>query len=206
MTIRTFLIVATSCSIAALNVAHAQSPREATLEEAFAACSAIKDRSSRLECFDSLANAVDDNSRDDADAPEPAAAPRATIAPKPQPSVEPVPAPAPEPSVRPITPPVAPAPAEAPAKEKKFLIIPKEDPRAQAVRPSPFTATITKVTLRNNKLYIRLDNGETWKQTSRSRPRLPKVGMTVEFTRGIAGGWFAKFGNRRGKTSMTLVS
>ena len=200
---RLLISLAASCSALSITSVSAQGPQEATLEEAFAACSAIKSKTSRLECFDSLANAVDDAAPDNIEAPAvPPAPSRATIAPKPQPPAESVPAP---------IAPAPPQPSEAiepvlPAEDdKKFLIIPKEDPRAQAVRPSPFTATITKVILRNNKLYIRLDNGETWKQTSRSRPRLPKEGMSVEFTRGIAGGWFAKFGNRGGKTSMTLV-
>lgn len=175
-------------------------PQEATLEEAMAACLGIPDRSSRLECFESLAKAVEkvEELEQSGTGPEqtlaapelaPQPARKATIAPK-----------------APVAGQESDAPTQTTAEaEKKFLIIPKSDPRAKTARPSPFTAEILKAWLRYDKIYLALDNGEIWKQTSRNRPRMPKDGQAVEFTKGVLGGWLAEFENSSGKYSFALV-
>ena len=190
---------------------NAMAQEGASIEDAIAACSTIKNRSSRLECFDSLSNAVDEVSPEEPGAPETASRAIDGAAVR----IAPVAPPASEPPVEPPTAPVAVAPAPAPQEpvdsveaaesDQRFLIIPREDPRAQAVRPPEWSAEIVKVTLRNDRIMVRLDNGETWKQTSRNRPRTPKVGMVAHFSKGLAGGWFVKFGERNGKYSVSLV-
>lgn len=199
------------CLLAAATSAAAQDkPRETTVEGAVAACGSIADPKARLACFDSLASAVTKTEEKT----------EATIAPSSPDETSPGESPRPSAGIdQPqsagrvpsagsdlATNDKKPAAGDKAEADRKFLIIPKADDRKfQAVRPSPFTAVITGVVRRQDKFYVRLDNGETWKQTSSVRPRTPKIGMTVTFTKGRLGGWFAKFDDRPGKYNFTLV-
>ncbi|MEL6790770.1 MAG: hypothetical protein AAFO78_09380 [Pseudomonadota bacterium] len=191
-----------------------------TVEEALVACSAINNRASRLECFDSLSAAVKSTTTvsQTGSAPPSATTRRgATVAAKPAPpapaegdekrlKVEPTSEQQTAAPQQEATPPAKTADAgDTPAaSEKKFLIIPKNDPTAKRLLRTPFTSKILKAWLRRDKIYVALDNGEVWKQTSINRPRMPKEGQDAAFTKGGVG-WFVQFNGRGPKISVTQV-
>jgi len=186
-------------------------PREASLDEAISVCSQIKNKNARLECFDSLSGALEEvEEKKSASAPS-ASAP-ATMAPvtiTPAPSAKEKKADADNlenvvddtasgetASGEPET--------DAPS-EQQFLIVTKTSRNVEEIRPSPFTAEIVDIEQRRGKFFITLDTGEVWKQTSYGRPRTPKKGQDIEFSRGLAGGWFAEIPGRTTKFSVVRV-
>lgn len=173
-----------------LSVSVSSAPTEATLEQALAACGGMEDRAARLECFDSLAAAANKASREEPAKPERVAAP---------------------PDAKPVDPEPRRADRQTPKPEKdaepskaRYVIVAKDDPIAKAARPSEFEAKIVEAWLQFDKIYVRLDNGEVWKQTSRDRPRMPKAGQRATFTKGLVG-WLASFGDSSNKHSFSLV-
>lgn len=96
-------------------------------------------------------------------------------------------------------------PGEKPADSRQIVIVRKDQAAAVAFRPSPFASKLIDVQLRLDKIFIKLENGETWKQTSRDRPPLPKRGQTATFVKGLMGGWLVSFGENSGKHSFSLV-
>ncbi|MFQ5564072.1 MAG: hypothetical protein ACE5FO_10940 [Parvularculaceae bacterium] len=213
------LVLAASTTIAQAQ----EQAQETDIEGAVAACGSITNREARLDCFDSLANAVAETADEEsaATAPETVSPIAQPETPRPDDGVEP------PGRVAPLTPPIAPDPAgERPSidkktpksrdaeKEREFLIIPKKEKpkkrkpeKRQKKQPSssPFTAKIAKIWLYEGKIYIQLDNGEIWKQTSIRRPQLPEAGQSVEFSKRRFGGWFARFEGQSMKIGMTRV-
>lgn len=169
---------------------------DANIQEALAACSEIEDPPSRLQCFDSLATQSAKPARPNDPAPLPEKARSATSSP--------VAAPIGGESQTPKSPGAVERTASASDKQKR-----RSSPELASDAPGPqrdaFEAVIEEVWLRFDKIYVRLDNGEVWKQTSRDRPRLPKPGQRARFEKGTFGGWFVRFDVSSSRYSFTRV-
>ncbi len=213
---------------AAVSVA-AQDENVRTLKDRLLDCNGITDRLEELACYDAIVDSLDESAAEEATETEstvavqaePAVSPAAVIVPVVV-ATESVAATAS--STPAISPSETAAASSVPAAVSRSTVEPrpaaetvvaeaanatKDDTESTMTRKAPkfesFEATIVDVwRTADDRFAVKLDNGQTWRETAGSRITIPKKGWTVEVRKANFGGYRMKIENRKRLASVKL--
>ena len=185
----------------------AQDSDHRTLEDQLLDCNAITDRLEELACYDAVVESLEaraeeeaatsamvnvkaDSSFDSAAAAVVAGGTAVTVSSQTQSS--------------PASGPAADLSNAAVGKENEAVVA--NDAVEKETKLAPFDATIVDVwRTQDDRFAVKLDNGQTWRETAGSRVTIPKKGWTVTVTKSRFSGYRMKIENRKRLASVRLA-